>query len=177
LQQLCNIPAIFEILQRCCNIVGMLCAIDWHHQRCEHLCATQSNSTILTYNVTEGEKVIIKIITMVTLSDSRALFLSDRLYRPLCWTRSALLKFIERVLVIQFGVSSISFGVSSSSRRSLHITVFIYAKWGHVVYVKNFFPPTFSIYDSMVHTTTVVTHVSSTNSRACEKIYFYVKTM
>lgn len=53
-----------------------------------------------------------------------------------------LLKFIERILdaVIQFGVPSMSFGVTVSSKHSLHITVFIYTKRGHAIYVKNLFP-------------------------------------
>jgi len=53
------------------------------------------------------EKGIIGIIIIVTLSNSRALFLSDRLCRPSCWTRSALLKFIERVLERRYPIWSI----------------------------------------------------------------------
>lgn len=103
-------------------------------------------------------------------------FLSARLYRSSRWAWAKLLKFIERILdvVFQFGVSSMSFGVTVSSRHSLDITVFIYTKRDHAIYVKNLFLRL----NTIVHATAVcwrAAHVFSVNSRIRGKIYFCAK--
>lgn len=83
----------------------------------------------------KSEKSTIATITIVTLSNTRICYFYQIVYVDFALNACCIIKIYQMFskVVIQFGVSSISFGVTASSRYSLHITVFICAKSGHVI--------------------------------------------